>query len=352
MNAKRTQQILTLMPVDKSVMLRAKHGVGKSSVVKQSAIERGMQYHDVRLSQCEVGDIKGLPHIDLANSRTVFMKPYWWPRDPQSKGILFFDELNRASKDVLQAVFEICLDRRLDGESLPDGWRVVAAINGDDDYDVAELDPALLDRWFMIDFDPTPKEWIDWARANKVHPGVIEFIARNNNLLDPPVGNMEAGEVTPSRRSWQALSDTMKAMNLESDHDGMLTEVAKGWVGRKIAITFSKFISNEFSQLKASDLLDDWEKSLPKVEAACSDIEVIAALADSLIAEINSRPAAKMKEPQLNAIKSFIGIIPKDAASKFWLALTTSKSKKLVSTWAEDKEFCEVLGGIFGIGKK
>lgn len=352
MNAETTKLVLAKMPVDKSIMLRAKHGVGKSSVIKQSAMERGLEFFDVRLSQCEVGDIKGLPHIDVENARTTFMKPYWWPRDPNSKGILFFDELNRASKDVLQAVFEICLDRRLDGEKLPDGWRVVAAINGDDDYDVSELDPALLDRWFMIDFDPSVKEWIDWARANKVHPGVIEFIARNNNLLDPPVGNMEAGEVTPSRRSWQALSDTMKAMDIDTDPNGLLTQVSKGWVGRKIAVTFTKFITNEFSQLKASDILDDYEKMLPKLEASCSDIEVIAALADSVIAEINTRSPAKLKEQQIAAIKSFLKVIPKDVGAKFWNALIQSKAKKIAHSWQTDQEFCVTLREIFGIGAK
>jgi MoxR-like ATPase len=127
MDATQTKKILREMPNDQSIMLVAKHGVGKSSVVKQVTEDLDIGFFDVRLSQCEVGDIKGLPYLDEENSQTKFFKPQWWPKDPASKGVLFFDELNRASKDVLQAVFEICLDRRLDGEALPDGWRVVAA---------------------------------------------------------------------------------------------------------------------------------------------------------------------------------------------------------------------------------
>ena len=133
MNIAQTKEILKNMPSDKSVMLHAKHGVGKSSVVRQAAYEmeeesgKPVGFWDVRLSQCEVGDIKGMPLLDAEKGITRFLKQEWWPRDPNSTGILFFDELNRASKDVLQAVFEICLDRRLDGEKLPDGWRVVAA---------------------------------------------------------------------------------------------------------------------------------------------------------------------------------------------------------------------------------
>jgi hypothetical protein len=350
MNANLTKRILREMPTSKSIMLRAKHGVGKSSVIKQAALEQGINFFDVRLSQCEVGDIKGLPYLDAEKGITTFLKPYWWPRDPNSKGILFFDELNRAAKDVLQAVFEICLDHRLDGEMLPEGWRVVAAINADDDYDVVELDPALLDRWFVVDFDPTPKEWIDWARAAKVHPAVVEFVARNNNLLDPPVGNLESGRVYPSRRSWVSLSDTILAMNLTDDTDGLVTQISKGWVGREIAVMFQKFMTNEFSQLKACDILDKFEEMFLKIETACSDIEVIAALANSLVEEIASRPAAKIKEKQTEAIKKFFEMIPKDVASNLWSSLLTHpKTKKTVMTWQADLEFCDVVKKVYGI---
>lgn len=353
MNVTSTKRVLREMPLNKSIMLRAKHGVGKSSVIKQAALEQNIEFFDVRLSQCEVGDIKGLPHLDAVKGITTFLKPYWWPRDPQSKGILFFDELNRASKDVLQAVFEICLDRRLDGEKLPDGWRVVAAVNADDDYDVVEMDPALLDRWFMVDFDPTPKEWIDWARAAKLHPAVVEFVSRNQNLLDPPVGNMESGRVYPSRRSWQSLSDTIIAMNLTDDTDGMVTQIAKGWVGREVAVMFQKFMTNEFSQLKACDILDKFEEMVPKIEAACSDIEVIAALANSITDEVANRSAAKMKEKQTEALKKFFGMVPKDVASNLWTSLLSNpKTKKIVMPWQSDADFCEVLRKVYGIDSK
>ena len=62
---------------------------------------------------------------------------------------------------------------------------VVSAVNSDDDYDVVELDPALHDRWFHIDFDPAVSEWLDWARQSNVHQAVIEFINRIKTFLTP-----------------------------------------------------------------------------------------------------------------------------------------------------------------------
>ncbi len=349
MNAAQTKNMLKLMPTDKSVMLVAKHGVGKSSVVKQVTEELGIGFHDVRLSQCEVGDIKGLPWLDAETQRTRFLKPVWWPRDPDSKGILFFDEINRASKDVLQAVFEICLDRRLDGEALPPGWRVVSAINGADDYDVVDLDPALLDRWFYIDFDPTPKEWMKWAVEVGIHPSIVDFIAQNQTLLDPPTGAMEAGKVYPSRRSWKSLHDTITALGLwESPDDGVLTMICKGWVGVGISTMFPKFLMNEYSRLKADDILDNFEKVRHKVEAAVSDIESVAALSRSVIAELNRREMASFTDVHRDAIKSFMQLLPKDVTSQFWVdLLSIPKMKKVVMEWQKDKVFSKYVHSIY-----
>jgi hypothetical protein len=316
MNIEQTKRILKNMPNSKSVMLHAKHGVGKSSVVKQVSEELSAElgkpvgFWDVRLSQCEVGDIKGLPDLDREAKVTRFLK-------------------------------------RLDGEVLPDGWRVVAAVNSDDDYDVVELDPALHDRWFHIDFDPDVKEWCGWARENDVHPAVVEFINRNNNLLDPPIGNLEAGRVYPSRRSWVSLSDSIVHMNLESD-EGMLTQVTKGWVGREIAVMFQKFVTNEFSQLTPADVLDTFDDSHDRIEAACDDIEVIAALARSVVAEVNMRNARKMKDSQKDNLKKFFMMLPNDVASQAWVGLLGGKkSKSLVMNWQTDDTVGERLKEIY-----
>jgi hypothetical protein len=350
MDIAQTKYILMNSPIN-SIMLHAKHGVGKSSVVKQVADDMGVGFYDVRLSQCEVGDIKGLPYneTDSSGSKCVkFAKPEWWPRDPDSSGILFFDELNRASKDVLQAVFEICLDRRLDGEELPKGWRVVAAVNSDDEYDVVELDPALHDRWFHIEFDPSVSEWSDWASNNGVHQSIIQFINRNENLLDPPVGSLEAGRIYPSRRSWVAFSGFLNKLNLINRDDGMLTQVAKGWVGREVAIMFQKFVTNEFCLLKADDVLDNFEKTKDKIEEACSDIEVIAALARSVVTEANARTARNMKDKQKKALKSFFMMLPNDVASDTWVGLLGGKkTKKVVMEWQSDSDFSERLKEIY-----
>jgi MoxR-like ATPase len=57
----------------------------------------------------------------------VFLPSYGWPLG-QKPIVLFLDELNRARPEILQAVYDLALNRRLAGKSLPPGSRVAAAI--------------------------------------------------------------------------------------------------------------------------------------------------------------------------------------------------------------------------------
>lgn len=345
----QTKTIIKSFP-KRSIMLHAKHGVGKSSIVRECANELGIECLDVRLSQCEVGDIKGLPYTktDEDNNKSVhFAKPEWYPKDPNSKGILFFDELNRASKEVLQAVFEICLDRRLDGLDLPEGWIIVSAVNSDDDYDVVELDPALQDRFFHIDFEPSAKDWLSWANNSGIHKAIIQFVARNENLLDPPVGNLESGRVYPSRRSWQAFNEFVDTLDL-LNNDEMLVLCAKGWLGREVAIMFQKYVSSEFNILEPKDVLDDFEKNKDDIEASCSDIEIISSLARSVVEESNKRNAKRFGDKQKENLYDFFMMLPNDVASDTWVGiLNGQKTKKMAIQWQSKSEFAERLTEIY-----
>jgi hypothetical protein len=347
MDIKTTKHIIS-SNVTSSIMLHANHGVGKSSCVKQVSKNLGIEFFDIRLSQCDVGDIKGLPYREGETMK--FAKPEWWPRNKNSKGILFFDELNRASKDVLQAVFEICLDRTLDGDKLPDGWKIVSAVNSHSDYDVLELDPALQDRWFHIDFSPTAREWLDWA-SEKVNPAIVQFISQNQNLLDAPVGNLEAGRVYPSRRSWEALSNFIEELDLLNENNvGLLVQSTKGWCGEECAIMFQKFVANEFKLLKAEDVLDNFKKVKTQIEKSSEDIEVISALANAVIKEANSRDAKTLKDKQKEAIKQFFLMLPNDVASDFFLGLTEGKkTARLITKLNSDIEIQEKLKAVYGM---
>jgi hypothetical protein len=349
MDIQGTKHIIKGMP-KRAIMLHAKHGVGKSSTVKQCAQELGIDFKDIRLSQNEVGDIKGLPFKEIddsGNTMVAFAKPKWFPRDPNSSGILFFDELNRASKEVLQAVFELCLDRSLDGEKLPDGWIIVSAVNSDDDYDVVDLDPALHDRFFHIDFEPSPDEWLEWARDNNIEQFITQFVSQNKELLDPPIGNLESGKVYPSRRSWEAFNEFVSLFNL-LENTTMFMQSAKGWLGQEIAIMLQKFVKNEFKIFTPDDVLEHWEKNKDDIEKSCEDIEIISMLSKNVVDEVNKRRANKLSDKNKANFYEFFMSLPNDVASDAWVSiLEGKKTKKLAMGWQLKPEFAERLSEIY-----
>src|SRR5579863_4412898 len=161
MNFKNLIASCKLLPQDISVLIRGDHGIGKSQVVFALGQHFGLPVIDRRLSQLDSGDILGLPKLE--NNVTKFMPPDWVMRACTEPVVLFLDEINRAVPEVMQAAFQLVLDRQLSGHKLHEGTRVYAAVNTNARYQTNEMDPALLDRFWAIDLEPTDDDWYAWA---------------------------------------------------------------------------------------------------------------------------------------------------------------------------------------------
>ena len=84
-----------------SVFLHSSPGIGKSSIVKQIGVECNLPIIDLRLGSIEPTDLCGIPFV--RDGEQVWSTPSWFPQDPDSKGILFLDELSNANVNVQQA---------------------------------------------------------------------------------------------------------------------------------------------------------------------------------------------------------------------------------------------------------
>jgi hypothetical protein len=341
------------MPNDQSILIISPHGMGKSSLVKQASKMLGAEFHDVRLSQCEVGDIKGLPFLNEETRTTEFFKPRWWPRDMSSSGYLFFDELNRANNEVQQAVFEIVLDRRLDGDYLPDGWRVVVAINGDERYQVSELDPALFDRFYIVDFHPEVNEWLDWAEEAGIHGSILQFIQSSPEYLDPPK-DLKQGMVYPSRRSWDKFNQAMTHLGLwESKDPGKITELCLGWIGRAAGIRFTEFYLKDFKLISGDDILNKFDEIREDLDRMKGDPSAMATIARGLGRAISTMDKDILPE-QLENLKKALRILPREIASSVWMEAGRSKSirKHLSQMRKTDPDFVKFVTKLYATNRK
>jgi len=153
------------------------------------------------------GDLLGLMHKDEITGRSLFLPPYWWPH-PEEPIVLFLDEVNRARPEILQAVHDLALNKTLAGKQLPAGSIVIAAVNEGEEYQLTELDPALVSRFNLYEFSPSVEEWLLWANEHDVDARVIRFIQKQNHYLDGETARADealrlAGLVkTPDRRAW------------------------------------------------------------------------------------------------------------------------------------------------------
>lgn len=238
--------------------LQGPPGIGKSQIVRQVADRLGYEYFlDIRLSQHDSTDIKGIPHLsDDGSLRWVppeFMPLEGSKWDDGKPGVLFFDELNRATVEVLQSVFEAVHDRSIGMKPILDNWFIVAAGNFgyEDGTDVVEMDAALRNRFMMIPLaSPTFVEWKDWAESAGVHQLVIDYLGEHEDQLYYSGNDHEL--VTP--RTWEKVSKIL------SQYKGAESTVAE-LISRNLLFSLSpqfvQFIQDQ-SSVRVRDIMENY----------------------------------------------------------------------------------------------
>ena len=101
------------------VLIRGRHGIGKSEVVYQVARDLGLPVVERRASQMTEGDLMGLPSINGDSTR--WNAPDWLKRACEEAVCLFLDEVDRACVEVRQGIFELTDSRKLNGWHLHPG---------------------------------------------------------------------------------------------------------------------------------------------------------------------------------------------------------------------------------------
>lgn len=254
-------EILNATPAKQNVMLTGRHGIGKSEILTHYYKQKGMTVIPLFLGQMsDPGDLIGLPSKDVKTGKTEFMPPYWFPVDGKPV-VLFLDELNRARPEVLQTIMDLALNRKLAGRELPEGSVLISAVNDGEEYQLTDLDPALVSRFNIYNFRPTVEEWLLWGEQNKLDKRVLQFIQQTPMLLDGDDKTelcADSGlDKSPDRRAWHKVSDCIcNISNLTKVHHKQIA----GIVGAQAASKFIAFLSDN-KILSAKDVLMNFEKN-------------------------------------------------------------------------------------------
>lgn len=143
--------------------------------------------------------------------------------DACGKGLLFIDELSRATPQVLNVMLPLINEGKINEWVIGDGWRIICASNRmeDEAYGQTDLGAALSNRFRIVYYEPTAKTWAKWAsKQNYISPLLLDWLQMGETethaggkyfYYDP---NEENPDDSPSKlmctpRSWD---NAMKAL--------------------------------------------------------------------------------------------------------------------------------------------
>lgn len=252
------------------VMIWGAPGIGKSQVVASIAQKHQAQVIDIRLSQMEPSDLRGIPfqNGDLVDWSIPSILPN--AKRHGEVGILFLDEITSAPPTVSAAAYQLILDRKLGDYELPKGWVIFAAGNRAGDKGVNYQMPApLANRFTHYNLDVNLDEWVIWAYKNNIDERIIGFLRyRPEHLFHFDSKNNQAAFATP--RTWEFASRSLAKFN----HNDLLLPSLTACVGEAIAIELVSFIKNLADMPNLDDITSgnpvDMPKSIDLQYAVCA----------------------------------------------------------------------------------
>lgn len=346
LNTTELVQLLDITPADHNLMLVGKHGIGKSEILTEYYNKRGMKVVSLFLGQMsDPGDLIGIPNKNEETGKTDFMPPYWFPLDGKPI-VLFLDELNRARPEILQTIMDLALNRKLAGRELPEGSRIISAVNAGDQYQLTDLDPALVSRFNIVNFRPTVQEWLLWARKADVDYRIIDFIQENQIWLDKDPDAKEGEDTgldkTPDRRGWKRVSDIISGSEGMSS---LLTKAISSVVGPKAA---SAFVSNVSSHKIISGREVIFNYPGIKDKLASYELHQLSVVNDGIyrfleVEKISEKDKSKAKS-NLEDYFSYLAKSKKEAAAHFANLFVQKTYPNAVAYIARE---CQVLTMMF-----
>ncbi|NWG39011.1 MAG: AAA family ATPase [Hydrogenophilaceae bacterium] len=270
------------------VMMWGPPGVGKSQMVSEVAARHGVPVIDIRLSQMEPSDLRGIPFRTGENVEWAI--PAILPNAQRhgEKGILFLDEITSAPPSVSAAAYQLILDRRLGDYKVPPGWAIFAAGNRQGDRGVTYAMPApLANRFSHFEVEANLDDWSQWAYENHIDDRLIGFLRFRPELLFDfdPSRNPTA---FPTPRSWEFAH---RALQKFGDQPDLLGPALAACVGQAAGIEFSAYLANLSRMPDLDAIVEGRPAEVPR------DTDLQYAVAAALVARaIRSKNSGNIKE--------------------------------------------------------
>ncbi len=243
-----------------------------------------MKLEDIRLTQMDSPDLKGLQWVNEKEGTTVSYRPEFFPIE-NVPGIIFLDEITAAEPRMQATSYQLILDRRIGPHVLPDKWMVIGAGNAPEDGAISyKMGSALADRFVHIQVEANANDWITWAVENEIHPSVLTFIKVKPDFLNSVQGQTKSSQlISPSPRSWARVSQIMQHV----DNKVCNSILINGVIGDATAVEFIHTME-EISELPSMETLLTYKSPKDAIKLIPKKMACLYGLAYSLASYVKT----------------------------------------------------------------
>ncbi|KKL65017.1 hypothetical protein LCGC14_2159160, partial [marine sediment metagenome] len=244
----------------------------------------------------------------------------------EGPGILFFDEIEKATTAVKNAALQIVLDRRVGDYLLPDDVAIVGAGNQEDDNCFsAPLGAALANRMLHAEVEHDIDVWIRWAYENKIEEDIIGYLQFEPiNLYDNNGNN-----AFPSPRSWAMASKMIAGI----ENDSLIRTFITSAVGEGVANQFTAW-SKVYKQVDTEAIVT--RGIIPEMKVSDPGFNYAVAMAVAIYAR--KRGTKKYH----NNIVKFLEMIGPDLQVVFFRQL----EQETMVQFSKDPNFADIIKNI------
>jgi hypothetical protein len=237
--------------------LQGPAGIGKTAGCRR--IAEGLAFRDITLSDRDLPDLR-LPYVERGVMQFAFDED--WPLKKYAhlhpkEGILLVDEITGCDAIMQRPIWRLALERKLGGEELLPGWRLILAGNGIlDKADAYNFSFPLANR--LVHFavqPPTVEGWCAWAIGKGLSGFVIGWIRHSpTSLYKVDFDRFDAGMwAQPTPRSWEMAARIIEGAKKITAPD--LDIAIAGAVGPEVA-------TNALAWMRTSDDIPDLDDVL------------------------------------------------------------------------------------------
>lgn len=238
---------------------------------------------DVRLSQFDITDLKGVPTLDKDNGGIKWNIPKFLEvlTNKDTDGFLFLDELNLANPSVLSACYQIIHDRVINEQKISDDTFIICAGNRAKDGGYTfNMPTPLRDRKSEVELITNFDEWVNYAIENNLKSEIIAFLNFRSDYLNKVDNDREVKPITP--RGWFRVNKLLTETDLKDLNDVRL--IVSSAIGEGVAREFIAFL-----KLSSKIDLDEILKN-PESVNEIKQTDLIYSLISGLVNRFTQKP--------------------------------------------------------------